>query len=650
MDLQKMILENEEYNRKYKFYTGLGYSAKAAQVLSVLTYGSSNLAGLARQFNRENILEGLYIYLRDSQESDPSRAIERYYYDQMQESFANSAPEGNASVSLLRERLEEVLDTLAPREKKVMELRLGLVDGKTRTLEEVGKEFNVTRERVRQIEAKAMRKLRHPSRSKKLKDFLDGGPEETVSTPCSYSSVVMKCCYEELATDAYEPIEEKSARNVFTAPASTFRMTTNTASMGIVMNQLRSGRPVDLSQVRIEELLNYFDYDEPIPAEEKFSISTEVLPKGKDKSLLYVHVQGREERKAQQNIVLLLDTSGSMSGNNEVTQEAIAAIVSNLQQGDTLSLVTYSLSDEIVLDGFSVASEQDKETLMGILLTLVFDGCTWGSAGIETAYRLGAEHYQEDCSNQVILITDGDLNFGITKKDGLRHLIEEKKKSNLFLSVIGTGLWNYKDDKLESLSKHGNGTYCVVNNLDDVEESVVRRYLSLTNIIAKDVKAQVEFNPRYVRSYRLLGYENRELNYEDFTDDEVISEPYGSGGHDVALYELELGIGDTATGLKYQTPVIQEFPELCTVKVRYKEPLSDQSIEIVHTAPAEDTKTENVLFAYLLYCMAEKLRKSDKLDIEDREFLNVMLTNRLYQSTLKRNGEKFILFLKTLQA
>ena len=165
----------------------------------------------------------------------------------------------------------------------------------------------------------------------------------------------------------------------------------------------------------------------------------------------------------------------------------------------------------------------------------------------------------------------------------------------------------------------------------------------------KDVKAQVEFNPRYVRSYRLLGYENRELNYDDFIDDEVISEPYGSGGHGVALYELELGQGSTETGLKYQMPVIQDIPELCTVKVRYKEPLSDTSAEIVHPVPVEDTKTENVLLAYLLYCLAEKLRKSNRLDRNDQEFLNVMLTNRLYQNALKLNGEKLKLFLKCFQ-
>ncbi len=154
------------------------------------------------------------------------------------------------------------------------------------------------------------------------------------------------------------------------------------------------------------------------------------------------------------------------------------------------------------------------------------------------SYELIEEKSAKSVFTSPILITDGDLNFGITSKGGLKSLIEEKKISNLFLSVIGTGLYNYKDDKLEVLAKHGNGTYCVVNDLEDVEVSINKRYIALTNIVAKDVKAQVEFNPRFVKNYRLLGYENRELNHEDFTNDSVISEPYGSGSHGVALYEL----------------------------------------------------------------------------------------------------------------
>ena len=230
------------------------------------------------------------------------------------------------------------------------------------------------------------------------------------------------------------------------------------------------------------------------------------------------------------------------------------------------------------------------------------------------------EEYIEDGNNQVILITDGDLNFGITDRGGLEELIEKKKKSNLFLSVIGTGLYNYKDDKLETLSKHGNGVYRTVNNLADVKKCLDVEYASLVNVIAKDVKAQVEFNPEIVESYRLLGFENREISHEDFVNDKVISEPFGSGGYGVALYELVLreNAKPLESGYKYTRIVTTGSTDLGTVKVRYKEPLEDHSreIECVITSAQEDY-TDNLRLAYVVYVCAEKLRGSDKITEED---------------------------------
>ena len=216
----------------------------------------------------------------------------------------------------------------------------------------------------------------------------------------------------------------------------------------------------------------------------------------------------------------------------------------------------------------------------------------------------------------MILITDGDLNFGITDKGGLEELIELKKKDNLFLSVIGTGLWNYKDDKLEVLSKHGNGVYRTVNNLADVKKSINEEYSSLVNIIAKDVKAQVEFNPELVESYRLLGFENRTLAHEDFTNDKVISEPFGSGGYGVAVYELKMNTSKTPvdSGLKYSKIVTTGSEELGTVKVRYKEPLADVSHEIEKVIEtAAEAYTDNLRLAFVVYVCAEKLRASNKM-------------------------------------
>ena len=401
---------------------------------------------------------------------------------------------------------------------------------------------------------------------------------------------------------------------------STFRLTTNTASAGILFNQLRSRRSIDRSMVRIEEILNYFRYRHAKPQDQMFRISTEVKDLENRNKLLYIHVQGKEEVYEKQNIVVLLDVSGSMSGNAVQTQAAVSTIVSKLKPGDTFSLVTYSSEDHVVIDGLPILAKDDITHILEKLLGLEITGGTYGSAGIEQAYAVGKRNYRPEGNNQVILITDGDLNFGITSQGGLESLIEEKKKNHLFLSVIGTGLMNFKDNKLEILSKHGNGVYRVVNNLNDVKKSIRDEYASLVNIIAKDVKAQVEFNPEAVESYRLLGFENRELNHEDFTNDKVISEPFGSGGYGIALYELRMQPDNTQQAMenRYTRVVTTGSGELCTVRIRYKEPLKEVSHEIEHVvADASEHYTDNLLLAHAVYVAAEKLRNSDKIEQRD---------------------------------
>lgn len=431
------------------------------------------------------------------------------------------------------------------------------------------------------------------------------------------------------ATDEYEPIEEKDARGTANEPTSTFRMTTNTASAGVILNQLRNERRIDRSMVRIEEMLNYFRYDSKIPAEDMFNISYELMDAGTDRKYLYINVQGREEVKERQNIIVLLDVSGSMSGNAEQTQAMIATIISKLGNGDKLSLVTYSNIDKVELEAFTINGPEDRIRALEKLLSIEITGWTDGSRGIEKAYEIGKKNFITGGNNQVILITDGDLNFGITDKGGLEELIELKKKDNLFLSVIGTGLWNYKDDKLEVLSKHGNGVYRTVNNLADVKKSIDEEYSSLVNIIAKDVKAQVEFNPELVESYRLLGFENRTLAHEDFTNDKVISEPFGSGGYGVAVYELAMKSGKTPvdSGLKYSKIVTTGSEELGTVKVRYKEPLADVSHEIEKVIEtATESYTDNLRLAFVVYVCAEKLRASNKISAKELD-----LAKKLYK-------------------
>ncbi len=614
MKFKRLINKSKETRRKYEYYLSLGYSEHAAKVLSVVTYGDEKLVFLIKQFGRKNIIHELYSWLHERNEETPEEAIEAFYeekhprpkYEEREtrgysRSCASIPMSGGASSRVFSRRVaaKKAAPSLAVQENMML-----CCDA----CEEAA-----------------------PA------PWMAGGSGDDADE-----------LMEALSTDSYEPIEEKDAKNVFTSPTSTFRMTTSNASMGIVFNQIRSGRRVNMDEVRIEEVLNYFDYEAEAPKDAKFAIYTELMEKKGNKKILFIDAEAAKEKKEHQNIILLLDTSGSMCGDNEVTQEAVATVFSKLKAGDRISLVTYSTEDHTWFKGFEIKDSQSKEDLMGIILGIEIEGCTYGSAGIETAYAIGEKYYKPDWNNQVILITDGDLNFGITDKHGLKGLIEEKKKSNLFLSVIGAGLYNYKDDNLEVLSKHGNGTYCVVNNLDDVDESVNRRFIALTNIVAKDVKAQVEFNPRFVKSYRLLGYENRQLNHEDFKNDKVISEPYGSGGHGIALYELEMNEEENPTvssDLKYQKSVLTQSDELGSVSIRFKEPLSDKSSEIGMAVYNTNHSTQNVQLAYFLYCLSEKLRGSDKLDEYDEKFLDVMITSEFYKNFSGANKEKLEMLL-----
>ena len=446
--------------------------------------------------------------------------------------------------------------------------------------------------------------------------------EEAIMDGCGYAAGDDE---EDFATDDYECIEEKDARTTVAEPTSTFRMTTNTASAGVILNQLRNGRRIDKSMVRIEEMLNYFRYQSEIPEKDMFNIAYEIMDAENGKKYLYISVQGREEVNDQQNIIVLLDVSGSMGGNAEQTQAMVATIVSKLGNGDKISLVTYSSEDHVELDAFTINGAEDRIRVLEKLLSIEITGGTYGSKGIEQAYQIGKKNFIDGGNNQVILITDGDLNFGITDKGGLEELIELKKKENIFLSVIGTGLYNYKDDKLEVLSKHGNG----VNNIADVKKSVNEEYISLVNIIAKDVKAQVEFNPEVVESYRLLGFENRGLAREDFANDKVISEPFGSGGYGVALYELTMkeGAATADSGLKYSRLVTNGSSEPCTIKIRYKDPLADASHELEKVVDtAEEAYTDNLKLAFVVYVCAEKLRGSDKISADE-----IKLAKKLYK-------------------
>jgi len=550
-------------SNKYHFYTALGYDDVTASVLALFTYGEKRILEFSMQDAYEALAEGKSYPLPPPPPPKPDVPVR---------------PFTRPMADYCLEDLGDDVDAcLAP------------------------SNFNM---------------LKRPSLARADKATFP-------SSPALSSMAFMELDDAELADfefDDYEPIEEKGHQELINSATSTFRMTTNTASVGIVLNQLRNNRGISRDMVRIEEWLNYYRYMVEKPKDETFRISHEIKDLDFGKKLVYINVQGKEQEKQPQNIVLLLDVSGSMSSEASITQATIATIVSKLKKGSTLSLVTYGPGDEVILDGFKIESYESKVHILEKLLGLEIDGYTYGSAGIERAYKVGKQNYIPGGNNQVILITDGDLNFGIVSKGGLEKLIEEEKKSNLFLSVLGMGLTDFKDDKLEVLSKHGNGVYRVVNNINDVKKCVRDEFASLVNIIAKDVKAQVEFNPAIVKSYRLLGFENRGLNHSDFKDDTVISEPFGSGGYGVALYELIMKESDTAASseLKYRKVVLTDSEELATVKLRYKEPLDDNSYEIEYIIPTDQEHySDNLLLAWIIYVCAEKLRDSDKIAERD---------------------------------
>ena len=591
-------LRSEEERQRYNYYTSLNYDDKAATVLALFTYGDEEI-------DRFRIQEAYEAFLQDKPyppkpEPEPEvmyecddaldldiRGLTLAPYTELEDSGGSAFDELDDDGELPdlesapMAQTRPALSYPAPsRDEAASRPRLSMPKLSM-------PRFNSS------IFSRS--ESRAANKSMKLRDFLTD-------------------------TDEYQPIEEKDYRKSMRDFTSTFRMTTNTASTGVIFNQLRSGRSIDRSMVRIEEMLNYFRYRHEKPTDRMFRIDTEVKDLENRSKFLYIHVQGKEEIREKQNIVVLLDVSGSMGGNTVQTQAAVATIVSKLKPGDTFSLVTYSSEDHVVIDGLPIMAKDDITHILEKLLGLEIYGGTYGSAGIEKAYAIGKRNYRPGGNNQVILITDGDLNFGITSQGGLERLIEEKKKDKLFLSVIGTGLMNYKDNKLETLSKHGNGVYRVVNNLNDVKKSIRDEYASLVNIIAKDVKAQVEFNPETVESYRLLGFENRELSHEDFTNDKVISEPFGSGGYGIALYELRMQPHNTqqAAENRYTRVVTTGSSELCTVRIRYKEPLEDVSHEIEHVvADASEGYTDNLLLAHAVYVAAEKLRNSDKIEQRD---------------------------------
>lgn len=388
--------------------------------------------------------------------------------------------------------------------------------------------------------------------------------------------------------EEYNYISENGYTAVSSAPLSTFSADVDTASYTNVRRMIDNGSDVPPDAVRIEEFINYFDYDYADPADgEPFAVHTELsdCPWNDETELLMVGINTKgfdavlDERPAM-NLAFLIDVSGSMYDDNKLplVQKSFSMLTDNLTAADRVSIVTYAGSDEVVLEG---ADGNDRKKILRAINDLEAGGSTAGAAGINTAYDIAQKYFIDGGNNRVILATDGDLNVGLSSESELTRLIEEKRESGVFLSVLGFGTGNYKDNRLEALADYGNGNYSYIDSEKEAKKVLVDEMSGTLFTVAKDVKFQLEFNPANVKGYRLIGYENRVMAAEDFNDDTKDAGEIGAGHSVTVLYEIvpadsKMELGESE--LKYASDSEGVMgDELLTVNIRYKEPEGSES-------------------------------------------------------------------------
>jgi Ca-activated chloride channel family protein len=393
-------------------------------------------------------------------------------------------------------------------------------------------------------------------------------------------------------TEGYAAIAENGFKNVKSNPLSTFSIDVDNASYSNIRRFINMGELPPADAVRVEEMINYFKYDYPEPkGEHPFSVYTElaVCPWNNKHHLLQVGLKGKSIDKSSlppSNLVFLIDVSGSMVDQNKLPllKSAFSLLVNELRAQDRVAIVVYAGAAGLVLES---TPGNRKETILSAIDNLEAGGSTAGGAGLKLAYAEAQKHFIEGGNNRIILATDGDFNVGESSNGGMERLVEDKREMGIFITVLGFGMGNVKDDKMELIADKGNGNYSYIDNLQEARKVLVREFGGTLFTIAKDVKFQIEFNPSKVASYRLIGYENRLLNDEDFNDDKKDAGEMGSGHNVTALYELIPAGSDekvpSVDPLKYQGSASDKLftdqsDEYLTIKIRYKKPDDNTSI------------------------------------------------------------------------
>ncbi|HTM92122.1 MAG TPA: von Willebrand factor type A domain-containing protein [Flavisolibacter sp.] len=421
-------------------------------------------------------------------------------------------------------------------------------------------------------------------------------------------------------TEEYDRITENNFHKVTDDPLSTFSIDVDAASYSNVRRFLKSNQLPPADAVRVEEMINYFHYDYPQPiSEDPFSINTEMsdCPWNEKHKLVMIGLQGKKipaENLPASNLVFLIDVSGSMQGPNRLplVKSSLKLLVDQLREEDKISIVVYAGNAGLVLPA---TSGSNKIKIKEAIDQLEAGGSTAGGAGIQLAYKTAKQNFIKNGNNRIILCTDGDFNVGVSSNGELERMVEKERESGVFLTVLGYGMGNYKDSKMQILADKGNGNHAYIDGESEAKKVLVNEFGGTMFTIAKDVKLQIEFDPAKVQGYRLIGYENRLLNREDFNDDKKDAGELGSGHTVTALYEvIPVGVDDeflkNVDELKYQKKAkaskASGSDEMFTVKFRYKEPNGSESKLIEHPVIdkqiAFEHTSENFRFAA---CVAE---------------------------------------------
>ncbi len=411
-------------------------------------------------------------------------------------------------------------------------------------------------------------------------------------------------------TEEYTMFESNRFLSVRTSPLSTFAADVDTSSYALFRRKVLNGERISPDSIRIEEMLNYFSYNYTQPSNgEPFGVVTEIgpCPWNEKTKMLLIGLQAEAIKKDERpghNLVFLIDTSGSMYGSDrlDLVKRAFLLLLDELEPEDTVSIVAYASQDRVVLEGVPAS---EKTRIMEAISELEAGGSTNGSAGITRAYEIASRYYREGGVNRILLATDGDLNVGMTSEGDLARLVTEKKENGIFLTCLGVGMGNYKDNKMEALADYGNGNCRYIDTIYEARKALVEEGGGTFITVAKDVKIQVDFNPAMVRGYRLIGYEDRVMAAEDFANDEKDGGEIGSGHRMTALYEIVPADSDFDFGAaesRYQDGAQEKDSkgDWLTVSIRAKEPEGTESKLYeypVNGTAVTDTPSENMRFA-----------------------------------------------------